>query len=154
MDHVGFGLVLGEDGQKFKSRSGDVVRLVELLDEAKERCATTIRERREERNEPITDEEVDVASKAMGYGAVKYADLKNNRLSNYKFSYDEMLSLKGNTAVYLMYAYARICGILRNSDKDVSNLAQTEQINLNHEKEVALALQIARFPEVHSLKAD
>jgi len=147
VDHVGFGLVMGEDGQKFRSRSGHVVRLVELLDEAKERCATTIHQRREERNEPIGDEELDVSSKAMGYGAVKYADLKNNRLSNYKFSYDEMLSLKGNTAVYLMYAYARICGILRNSNKDTAGLPQTETIILTHEKEVGLALQIARFPE-------
>lgn len=150
VSHVGFGLVMGEDGQKFKSRSGDVVKLVELLDEAKERCATTIRQRREERNEPISDEEVEVSSKAMGYGAVKYADLKNNRLSNYKFSYDDMLSLKGNTAVYLMYAYARICGILRNSNKDITNLPHTEAITLAHEKEVALGLQIARFPEVRS----
>eukprot|EP00210_Caulerpa_lentillifera_P005575 g5332.t1 len=147
VNHVGFGLVMGEDGQKFKSRSGDVVRLVELLDEAKDRCSKTIKERREERNEPITDEELEIASCAMGYGAVKYADLKNNRLSNYKFSYDEMLSLKGNTAVYLLYAYARICGIIRNSKKDVKAMAETEKINLTHDKEVALALHLARFPE-------
>ena len=139
---------MGEDGQKFRSRSGEVVRLVELLDEAKERCRLTIRQRREERDEPINDEELDKSSSAMGYGAVKYADLKNNRLSNYKFSYDEMLSLKGNTAVYLLYAYARICGILRNADRDVAQLAATESLVLGHAKEIALALQIARFPEV------
>ena len=146
--HVGFGLVMGEDGQKFRSRSGEVVRLVELLDEAKERCRQTIRQRREERQEPISDAELDRSSSVMGYGAVKYADLKNNRLSNYKFSYDEMLSLKGNTAVYLLYAYARICGILRNADRDVTQLAATESLVLEHAKEIALALQIARFPEV------
>lgn len=122
---------------------------MELLDEAKERCRTTIRERREERNEPISEEELEISSSAMGYGAVKYADLKNNRLSNYKFSYDEMLSLKGNTAVYLLYAYARICGILRNSNQDVSQLIQNSQLVLTHEKEIALALKIARFPEVN-----
>lgn len=59
--------------------------MVELLDEARDRCAKTIKERREERNEPISDEELQIASTAMGYGAVKYADLKNNRLSNYKY---------------------------------------------------------------------
>lgn len=90
IDHVGFGLVLGEDGKKFRSRSGDVVRLVELLDEAKERCISTIKERRPD----ISDDELEAASSAMGYGAVKYADLKGHRTTNYRFSFDEMLSLQ------------------------------------------------------------
>lgn len=90
IDHVGFGLVMGEDGKKFKSRSGDTVRLVELLDEAKARCQSTIKERRPD----ISDAEMEEASSAMGYGAVKYADLKNNRLTNYRFSYNEMLSMQ------------------------------------------------------------
>ncbi|GMH37395.1 hypothetical protein BSKO_05268 [Bryopsis sp. KO-2023] len=147
VDHVGFGLVLGEDGQKFKARSGDVVRLVDLLDEAKTRCSTTIKERREERGEPISDEELERAASIMGYGAVKYADLKNNRMSNYKFSYDEMLSLKGNTAVYLLYAYARICGIVRKSGKDVGKMKEEGKIVLEHEKEYALGLHLSQFPE-------
>lgn len=130
------------------SCSLQVVRLVDLLDEAKSRCSATIRERREARNEPITDEELEHSSSVMGYGAVKYADLKNNRLSNYKFSFDEMLNLKGNTAVYLLYAYARICGIIRRSDKDLEDLKVNATLELKHEKELALGLHLARFPEV------
>lgn len=144
IDHVPFGLVLGEDGKKFRSRSGDVVRLVELLDEAKERCKSTIKERRPD----ISEEELDQASSAMGYGAVKYADLKAHRTTNYKFSFDEMLSLQGNTAVYLLYAHARINSILVKSGKDPQELiAQGTQVSLEHEAEAALAKHIGRFPE-------
>lgn len=147
LSHVGFGLVLGEDGKKFKTRSGDVVRLVELLDEAKERCTTTITERRKEQGEEIDVAEVEAAANAMGYGAVKYADLKNHRLTNYKFSYDAMLDLKGNTAVYLLYAHARIAGIVRKAGKDVGQLAATEAISLDAPREVELAMHICKFPE-------
>lgn len=121
---------------------------MDLLDEAKRRCSETIKERRLAREEPISDEELDLASSAMGYGAVKYADLKNNRLSNYKFSFDDMLNLKGNTAVYLLYAYARICGIIRKSGRDKETLIDTATIDLTHEKEYALGLHLVRFPEV------
>ncbi|CAD7702238.1 unnamed protein product [Ostreobium quekettii] len=147
VDHITFGLVLGEDGKRLKTRSGTAVRLADLLDEAKARCRAAIKERWDERGEYISEEDLEDAASAMGYGAVKYADLKNNRMSNYRFSYDEMLHTKGNTAVYLMYAYARLCGILRNTERDVVELAANEKIVLEHEKEVALALQIARFPE-------
>ncbi|GBF91032.1 hypothetical protein Rsub_03887 [Raphidocelis subcapitata] len=148
VSHVGFGLVLGEDGKKFKTRSGDVVRLVELLDEAKSRCADTIRARREEAGEPIDEAELEAAACAMGYGAVKYADLKNSRLTNYRFSFDAMLDLKGNTAVYLQYAHARIASIVRKSGADpAALLAEGGQVELKHPKEVALGLALARFPE-------
>jgi arginyl-tRNA synthetase len=122
-----------------------VVRLVELLDEAKERCVATIKERRPDINEA----ELDAASSAMGYGAVKYADLKGHRTTNYRFSFDEMLSLQGNTAVYLLYAHARIASIVRKSGKDPVALAASGEasIKLEHELEVALAMHIARFPE-------
>jgi arginyl-tRNA synthetase len=144
IDHVTFGLVLGEDNKKFKSRSGDTVRLVELLDEAKERCTATITARRPD----IGAEELEEASCAMGYGAVKYADLKGHRNTNYRFSYDEMLSLQGNTAVYLLYAHARIASIIRKAGKDpIAMAAAGAKIELKHEIEVALGLHIARFPE-------
>jgi arginyl-tRNA synthetase len=144
IDHVGFGLVLGDDGKKFRSRSGDVVRLVELLDEAKQRCSDTIKERRPD----ISDEELEASSSAMGYGAVKYADLKSHRKTDYRFSYDDMLSLQGNTAVYLLYAHARIGAIIRKSGTDVPALAASgSKIILSNDKETALALHIARFPE-------
>jgi len=117
---------------------------VELLDEAKQRCVDTIKERRPD----ITPDELEEASSAMGYGAVKYADLKGHRISNYKFSYDEMLSMNGNTAVYLLYAHARIASILRKSGKDPVAMAKGgAKIVLVHEAEVALALHISRFPE-------
>ena len=151
IDHVGFGLVMGEDGKKFKSRSGDTVRLVELLDEARDRCRVTIRERRPD----IDEEELEAATCAMGYGAVKYADLKNNRLTNYRFSYDEMLNMQGDTAVYLLYAHARIAAIIRKSGRDVVDLANSASIALADPREIALAIQIARFSEaVDDLLAD
>ncbi|PRW45481.1 arginine--tRNA chloroplastic mitochondrial-like isoform X2 isoform B [Chlorella sorokiniana] len=143
IDHVGFGLVLGDDGKKFRSRSGDVVRLVELLDEAKRRIVDTVKERRPD----ATPEEIEEASRAMGYGAVKYADLKNHRTTNYRFSYDDMLSQQGNTAVYQLYAHARIASIVRKSGRDIAALCQTAEVKLGHEKEVALALVISRFSD-------
>jgi len=143
LDHVGFGLVLGEDGKRFRTRSGDVVRLVDLLDEAKSRCRSTILERRPD----IQPEELEKAASAMGYGAVKYYDLKSNRMSNYKFSYDQMLSLQGDTAVYLLYAHARIASIVRKSDMDVEKLISAHEISLHDPKEVRLALKLSQFPD-------
>ena len=94
LDHVPFGLVCAEDGTKFRSRSGDVVRLADLLDKAKKSCAKTILERRPD----ISADELERAAAAMGYGAVKYADLRSHRASNYRFSYDEMLALQVRAA--------------------------------------------------------
>jgi arginyl-tRNA synthetase len=161
VSHVGFGLVMGEDGKKFKTRSGDVVRLVELLDESVSRCKATIEERRAEQQEgggaagggggdgASTLPDADVAARAMGYGAVKYADLKNSRMTNYKFSYDAMLDLRGNTAVYLLYAHARIAGIVRKSGRDLAALAAAPDaaVAAEHPRERALALHLARFPD-------
>uniref|UniRef100_A0A452Y3D5 Arginyl-tRNA synthetase catalytic core domain-containing protein n=1 Tax=Aegilops tauschii subsp. strangulata TaxID=200361 RepID=A0A452Y3D5_AEGTS len=95
--HVGFGLVLGADGKRFRTRSTEVVRLGDLLDEAKSRSKSELLQRLTENGKIVdwTDEELEQTSKAVGYGAVKYADLKNNRLTNYTFSFDQMLSDKG-----------------------------------------------------------
>lgn len=152
VSHVPFGLVLGEDGKKFKTRSGDVVRLVELLDEAKQRCEDQIRERRAEAGEEIDPAEVDQAACAMGYGAVKYADLKNSRFTSYKFSFDEMLNLRGNTAVYLLYAHARIAGIVRKADEAGVSAAVliasgATELKVEHPKERELLLALCKFPE-------
>lgn len=73
------------------------------------------------------NQELEEASNAMGYGAVKYADLKNQRLTNYKFNFDQMLNLTGNTAVYLLYAHARIAGIIRNSNKDINGALKSQE---------------------------
>ncbi|GKE17901.1 arginine--tRNA ligase, cytoplasmic-like protein isoform X1, partial [Tanacetum coccineum] len=118
--HVGFGLVLGDDGKRFQTRSTEVVMLIDLLDEAKTRCKAALLERG--RDAVWTDEQLEQTAEALGYGVVKYADLKNNRLTNYKFNYDQMLSDKGDTSVYLQYAHARICSILQRSSRDIEYL--------------------------------
>ncbi|XP_066367584.1 arginine--tRNA ligase, cytoplasmic-like isoform X2 [Miscanthus floridulus] len=148
--HVGFGLVLGSDGKRFRTRSTEVVRLVELLDEAKSRSKSELLQRLTENRKIVdwTDEELEQTSEAVGYGAVKYADLKNNRLTNYTFSFEQMLSDKGNTAVYLQYAHARICSIIRKSNKDVEELKMSGAISLDHPDERVLGLYLIRFAEV------
>ncbi|KAJ1376046.1 Rossmann-like alpha/beta/alpha sandwich fold [Sesbania bispinosa] len=142
--HIGFGLVLGEDGKRFRSRSSEVVRLVDLLDEAKRRCKTALLARAKD----WTEEEIERTSEAIGYGAVKYADLKINRLTNYTFNFDQMLNDKGNTAVYLLYAHARICSIIRKSGKDIEEIKRNGTIVLDHEDERLLGLHLLQFPEV------
>ncbi|XP_057726609.1 arginine--tRNA ligase, cytoplasmic-like isoform X1 [Arachis stenosperma] len=144
--HVGFGLVLGEDGKRFRTRNTEVVRLVDLLDEAKNRSKTALLERDTAKEWP--EEEVEKTSEAVGYGAVKYADLKNNRLTNYTFNFDQMLNDKGNTAVYLLYAHARICSIIRKSGKDIDEVKKNAKIALDHEDERALGLHLLQFSEV------
>ncbi|EOA16189.1 hypothetical protein CARUB_v10004329mg [Capsella rubella] len=145
VNHVGFGLVLGEDGKRFRTRATDVVRLVDLLDEAKTRSKIALVEHGKDKE--WTPEELDQTAEAIGYGAVKYADLKNNRLTNYTFSFDQMLNDKGNTAVYLLYAHARICSIIRKSGKDIEELKKTGKLALDHPDERALGLHLLRFAE-------
>ncbi|KAL6544044.1 hypothetical protein OROGR_010541 [Orobanche gracilis] len=144
--HVGFGVVLDENGKKFKTRCGKVVKLVDLLDEAKTRCKAVLVERG--KADEWTAEELEQTAEAIGYGAVKYADLKNNRLKNYIFKYDQMLNDKGNTAVYLLYAHARICSIIRKSGKDIEELKKVTTLELAHPSERALGIHLLQFSEV------
>ncbi|EOY30618.1 Arginyl-tRNA synthetase, class Ic isoform 1 [Theobroma cacao] len=144
--HVGFGLVLGEDGKRFRTRNTEVVRLVDLLDEAKSRSKAALIERG--KGEEWTEEEIESTAEAVGYGAVKYADLKNNRLTNYTFNFDQMLNDKGNTAVYLLYAHARICSIIRRSGKDIEELKNKGTVVLGHKDERDLGLHLLQFAEV------
>ena len=152
VDHVGFGVVQGEDGKKFKTRSGETVKLSALLDEAEERALIELKSRLNTEggsHTSLNEEEIEAAAKVIGTSAVKYFDLRQNRVTNYIFSYDKMLDPKGNTAVYLLYAYARICSITRKagvSPKDL--LVSHGKINITHEKERALALEILRFPDI------
>jgi arginyl-tRNA synthetase len=113
LEHVPFGLVQGEDGKKFATRSGDTVKLKDLLKEAVRIAGDDLRGRSE--NELIPDDVIGKVATIIGIGAVKYADLSMNRESNYRFSYQRMLSLNGNTAPYMLYSYARICGIIRKA---------------------------------------
>jgi arginyl-tRNA synthetase len=113
LEHVPFGLVQGEDGKKFATRSGETVRLKDLLDEAEARSLAELSDREDE--DGRSQSELAALAKVVGVGAVKYADLSLNRESNYKFSYGKMLSLSGNTAPYMLYGYARINGIRRKA---------------------------------------
>lgn len=102
LDHVGFGVVLGEDKKKFKTRSGDTIKLIDLLDEGLKRALDKLVEKG--RDKVLTPEELKQAQEAVAYGCIKYADLSHNRINDYIFSFDKMLDDKGNTAVYLLYA--------------------------------------------------
>uniref|UniRef100_A0A183BBU5 tRNA-synt_1d domain-containing protein n=1 Tax=Echinostoma caproni TaxID=27848 RepID=A0A183BBU5_9TREM len=131
VEHIGFGVVLGEDKKKFKTRSGETVRLVDLLDEGLERSKNRLIEKG--RDKELTEEEFKNAQEAVAYGCIKYADLSHNRINDYVFSFDKMLEDKGNTAVYLLYAYTRIRNVslyfhLQKSFRNlVLNLPATRQ---------------------------
>jgi arginyl-tRNA synthetase len=154
--HVPFGLVQGEDGKKFKTRSGDTVRLKDLLDEAVVRTRADLETRLETEGRQETAEFIANVAEVVGISAVKYADLSQNRTSNYIFSYDKMLALQGNTAPYLLYAYVRVQGIIRKGNIDLSQLAPvqltasrlTASIMLQEETEFALAKHLLSFDEI------
>lgn len=150
VDHVWFGVVLGEDGKKFKTRSGDTVKLSELLDEGLKRSYDKLMEK--ERDKVLTPEELIAAQRSVAFGCIKYADLSKNRTNEYVFSFDKMLDDKGNTAVYLLYAYTRIKSIARNCGaKFVENLEKIKKetpIVLEHEKEFKLAKILIQFPDL------
>jgi arginyl-tRNA synthetase len=137
--HVGFGKIMGDDGKPFKTRSGDTVKLGELLDEAEERALKLVTEK----NPDLAENTRREIARVVGLGGVKYADLLPNRQSDYVFSWDKMLSMQGNTAPYLQYAYARIRSIFRKAGAD-SQLS-TSQLALNAPEELALAKHLLNF---------
>ncbi|MFD9113537.1 arginine--tRNA ligase [Streptomyces bottropensis] len=112
---LAFGTVLGKDGKPFKTREGETIRLVDLLDEAIDRATAVVREKAEKVG--LTEEEIVENGRYVGIGAVKYADLSTSAVRDYKFDLDQMVSLNGDTSVYLQYAYARIQSILRKAGK-------------------------------------
>lgn len=146
--HVPFGLVLGEDGKKLKTRSGETVRLRDLLDEAIARARADLEARIKEEGRIETEEFINSVAKTIGLSAVKYADLSQNRNSNYIFSYDKMLDLKGNTAPYLLYAYVRVRGIGRKGNIDFEKIAGKAKIILQEESEKVLAKHLLQLSEV------
>lgn len=147
-DHVGFGLISGVDGKKMKTRSGDTAKLKELLDEAVERSFATLVERESgDRAQGYDKEEMEALSKIIGIGAVKYFDLKQNRISDYAFNYDKMLEFSGNTAVFLLYQYARLCSIKRKAGVSVEEFMNTEVV-LNTPREKKLVLCAFRMEPV------
>jgi arginyl-tRNA synthetase len=151
LEHVPFGLVQGEDGKKFATRSGDTVRLRDLLDEAVRIAGEDLRTRNENADEAFLKRAENVA-RIVGIGAVKYADLTLNRESNYRFSYERMLSLNGNTAPYMLYAYARVCGIIRKAsgqdNAESIEWPEAAEIIISHESEMDLIRNLVKLPDI------
>lgn len=143
MSHVWFGAILGADGKPFKTRSGETVRLSELLDEAEERAFALVTEKSPESPEAERRE----IARVVGLGAVKYADLLPNRQSDYIFSWDKMLSFQGNTAPYLQNAYVRIRSIFRKAGEETPS-SSTPQISFGEPGEFGLVKKLLQFGEV------
>ena len=142
--HVWFGKILGDDGKPFKTRSGDTVKLSDLLDEAEERALKIVNEK----NASLPEGERREIARIIGIGAIKYADLLPNRQTDYVFSWDKMLSLQGNTAPYLQNAYVRIQSIFRKANETGLEMAKADQLILSAPAEIALAKKLCQFGEV------
>ena len=147
VNHVPFGLVQGIDGKKLKTREGETIKLKDLLSESVKRAKKDLLKRLESESRYETDEFILNTSKVIGIGAVKYADLSQNRITNYQFSFEKMLSLTGNTAPYLLYTLVRISGINRknNMNEDAIN---SESISYSHDLEWKLIRKVLKFDEV------
>jgi arginyl-tRNA synthetase len=139
LEHVGFGVMLGEDNKPFKTRSGGTVKLADLLEEAEQRAFALVSERSPELDEATRH----TIARAVGIGAVKYADLSKNRNSDYVFNWDTMLAFEGNTAPYLMYAYTRSAGVRRKAGEWNASAAITVADPAEHQ----LGLALARFAD-------
>jgi arginyl-tRNA synthetase len=153
MVHVSFGTVLGDDGRPFKTRAGDTVGLEGLLDEAVERALKIVSENDDAKpsGRELSGEQRQQVAKAVGIGAVKYADLSQNRTSDYTFSYDKMLAMQGNTATYMQYAHARIRSIFARGEIQLGGELLSAEVagavRLDHPAERALAIELLRFAE-------
>jgi len=145
LEHVAFGTMMGADGRPFKTREGGTVKLMDLLDEAEKRAYDLV----SEKSADVPEAERRRIARIVGIGAVKYADLSQNRTSDYVFSWEKMLALDGNTAPYMQYAYARIRSIFRKGGHAAESLRRdAAPIALREPQELALGKAILRFPEV------
>ncbi|KAK2711761.1 hypothetical protein QYM36_012772 [Artemia franciscana] len=149
IDNVSFGVVLGENKKRLKIRSGDTIRLVDILDEGiKKSMDKPIKKNRER---ILSPEELEQARTSVAYGCIKYADLSNNRKGDYVFSFDKMLEDEGNTAVYMLYQYTRTQSIARLANVEPNqllNYAKNEDIKIEHPNEIKLAKEILKFYDV------
>ena len=145
-EFIGFGTMMGKDGKPFKTRSGDTVKLVDLLDEAVERATALV----QSKNSELSAEEAAKIGQTVGIGAVKYADLSKNRTSDYVFDWDSMLSFEGNTAPYLQYAYTRVQSVFRKA----GGWDAAAQTVLTEPLEKQLALELLKFEDVLQNAAD
>jgi arginyl-tRNA synthetase len=150
LEHVAFGTILGTDRRPFKTREGDVVGLESLLEEAVCEARKVV-----DANSPDLDDDARArVAEVVGLGAIKYADLSQNRLSDYVFDWQKMLAMNGNTATYLQYAYARIQSIFRKGEVDPRKLREhPPEIVLDHPAERGLGVRVLRLPEVLELAA-
>ncbi len=159
LEHLGFGHMLGADGLPFKTREGGTVKLKDLLDEAVARARKVIEdqqpggtalepiERQARKPAELTDEQIAEVAETVGLGAVKYFDLSHSLSGDYKFDLNTMVAMEGNTAPYMLYAYARVRSIGRKAGVDFAALPTGDPIALEHPLEVALALKLLRFAE-------
>jgi len=143
LEHVPFGMMMGDDGRPFKTRTGGTVKLMDLLGEAEQRAFDFV----SEKSPDLPEAERRKIARVVGIGAVKYADLSQNRLSDYVFSWDKMLSLDGNTAPYMQYAYARVQSIFRKGKGAAAPDKRAGVIRLAESAERVLGLKLAQFPE-------
>ena len=151
--HVTFGTMLGADGRPFKTRSGENIKLRDLLEEAVERASKVV----EAKNPDLSKSEKAEIANAVGIGAVKYADFSNNRTTDFIFSFDKSLAMEGNTAPYMQYAYARVKSIERKAaDKGLdvtAELSGLTTLNLTEPAELELALHTIRYSEAINIAA-
>ncbi len=143
LEHVGFGTVLGTDAKPIKTRDGTAITLSSLLDEAEERAAALMQQ------EPLSlsAEMAGDLARPVGIGAVKYADLSQNRTSDYKFDWDKLISFSGNAGPYLQYAHARCCSILGKGEIDTAALT-ADRLRLEDPYELALARRLMKLSDV------
>ncbi|MBX3322915.1 MAG: arginine--tRNA ligase [Phycisphaeraceae bacterium] len=150
LQHAAFGTILGDDGAPFKTRSGENVRLSDLLDEAIERATAAVRER----SRDLSPVEQTTVAEAVGIAAIKYADLSNDRVKDYTFNYDRMLAFEGNTGPYLLYALVRVRSIFRKASEQNITLDPKAVIIISEPEEKTLALELLRYPKVVQASAD
>ncbi len=141
-EHMGFGTVMGEDGKPFKTRSGKVAKLADLIDEAESRARALVAEK----NPQMDASELDDIGRVVGIASIKYADLAKNRSSDYLFSFDNMISFEGDTGPYMLYAYTRVASIFRKAEVDENSLSG--EIVLTEEIERELANRLIQFSEI------
>jgi arginyl-tRNA synthetase len=147
LEHLSYGTMMGNDGKPFKTRSGDTIKLIELCEEGVERAFASVTSK----NAELGEAERRHIAETVGIAAIKYADLSKNRNSDYVFDWDSMLALDGNTAPYLLYAYARIRSIFRRAALDPDT---HYQVQIRAAEEKTLAIKLLQFSEVVEALAD
>lgn len=146
--HVAFGSVLGEDGKMLRTRAGKTIKLMDLLNEATLRARALLEERQ------LGSADPQELARSLGIGAVKYADLCSDRVRDYTFAFDRMLSFEGNTAAYLQYAHARVCSLIRRYGDPTDGVDAIPSVQISTQEERALALQLLRFGTELSLATE